>query len=232
MGSGGSAATSLNRDRIVAAAVELADQAGLTSVSIRKVADRLGSGVMSLYRHIEGKDELLALMVDLVTDRYSWQVDHGADWREQLHAFFRQDWNLYQEHPWILQATAVMAPPVGPATLRSMEMAMACLQPLGMSLRESARAVTTLNNYVQGSARLALSVAEERPSIDDRTHHPPPDEPGPAWQVRLATEDLAAFPLVKALVELPVQPRGPAWYSHGLDIILDGIESRRTTDHG
>src|ERR1700741_1403438 len=99
----------LTRERIGAAAVELADSEGLAALSMARLAERLGCGTMSLYRHIANKDELLTFMLSTApgppctpTNRDDW-LGALADWATGL-------WGVYHRHPWILQ-TASAGPP-------------------------------------------------------------------------------------------------------------------------
>lgn len=95
----------LSLDRIVAAAVEVADELsrteGLDALSMRSIATRLGVGTMSLYRYVPGKSELLDLMLDHVVDfpEEAAQPD-GRTWREILTADARYHWRLCLDHPW------------------------------------------------------------------------------------------------------------------------------------
>ncbi|GFJ93720.1 TetR/AcrR family transcriptional regulator [Phytohabitans rumicis] len=81
---------SLTLDRIVDAAIALADREGIDALSMRRVAAELGAGTMSLYRHVPGKAELLALMLDKVSDPGrrppAWQVPAGEPWWRWWHA--------------------------------------------------------------------------------------------------------------------------------------------------
>src|SRR5690242_6048756 len=72
------------RDGIAAAAVRLADSDGLGAVTMRSVAEALGGGSASLYRYVESRDELVALMVDQVNAEIDYGVLDGADWLADL----------------------------------------------------------------------------------------------------------------------------------------------------
>src|SRR5699024_12413685 len=100
----------LSRERIVDAAIELADEAGLDAVTMSHVAKRLGAGTMSLYRHVSNKDDLVTAMVERVTADFSYADREGRDWRECMHALAFLDWASFQEHPWLLHSTALETP--------------------------------------------------------------------------------------------------------------------------
>ncbi|GAA4430612.1 TetR/AcrR family transcriptional regulator [Georgenia halophila] len=206
----------LSRERIVAAAIEIADENGLDAVSMRRVAQRLGAGAMSLYRHVADKDELVVAMVEQVNAGHVYPDAAEMTWRESMHTLARYDWSAYLAHPWMLTATATVTPPFGTASLAAMEWALTALEPLGLPQQEAARAVMTMNNYVQGSARVVLGA--RRPGADD--------DPGRSWQQRLGEVDLTEFPRLRQLIDQPLRDRERDWFDEGLDVILDGVQAR------
>ena len=84
----------LSVERIVYAAIELADAEGLAALSMRRVAERLGVGTMSLYTYVPGKAELLDVMVDTVYGELSTQDGDEADWRARVEQVARANWAL------------------------------------------------------------------------------------------------------------------------------------------
>ncbi|MBB5907159.1 TetR/AcrR family transcriptional regulator [Actinoalloteichus hymeniacidonis] len=207
----------LSRARIVAVAIEIADADGLDAVSMRRIAEQLGSGTMSLYRHVSGKDDLTVAMVDTVTEAYAYPDADGLDWRARMHLLAKHDWDMYEAHPWLLFADLTATPPFGTEGLKSMDWALAALEPLGMPLAESARAIMTINKYLQGSARSELG--ERR---GQRSDHGPETR----WRDRLAEVDLSEYPRLQLLVTLGEPGTGRPWFDSGLDLILDGIAAR------
>ena len=124
-------------DRIVAAAVALADAEGLAAVSMRQVAARLGVGAMTLYTHVPGKGELVDLMLDhvlgeLYTDAPDVSTDEPQAWRERLTAVAQANWDLYVRHPWALHV-ATGRPPLGPNLLAKYERELRAVDGLGLS---------------------------------------------------------------------------------------------------
>lgn len=208
----------LSREKIAAVAVEVADEVGLEAMTMKRVADQLSTGAMSLYRHVADKDELIAAMVEHVTSEYTYPHQTSLSWRERMHAFARLDWDAFLDHPWMLAATTSVTPPFGPASLGAMEWALSALEELELTPHAAARAVMTVNNYVQGSARVFLG---ERPAEAS-------DDPGRNWQQRLENVDLDAFPRLRDLIDLPLPEGERDWFADGLDLILDGIESNST----
>jgi AcrR family transcriptional regulator len=105
----------LSLDRIVSAAIELADAGGLAAVSMSRLADKLGFTTMSLYRYIASKEELLLLMIDASIGPPP-QVDGSAGWRERAEAWSRELLVFYRTHPWILEVP-ISGLPAGPRQL-------------------------------------------------------------------------------------------------------------------
>lgn len=204
----------LSRGRIVEAAIELADEAGLDAVTMNGVAKRLGAGTMSLYRHVASKDDLVTAMVERVTADFSYPNREGRHWRECMHALASQDRAAFQMHPWMMSATATVTPPYGTASLAAMEWALEVLEGAGFPPAKAASAIMTINHYVQGSARVALG--ESSAATDD---------PGHAWRERLAGTDLSTFPHLHGLIADESPSRDRDWFADGLDLILDGLRA-------
>lgn len=204
----------LSRERIVEAAIELADDSGLDAVTMSRVAKGLGAGTMSLYRHVSNKDDLVTAMVERVTADFSYPNLEGRDWRECMHALASRDRASFQRHPWMLPATATVTPPYGTASLAAMEWALEVLEGAGFPPAKAARAIMTINHYVQGSARVALGGSTAAA-----------DDPGRAWQERLDGTDLSAFPHLHGLIADEPLLLDRDWFADGLDLILDGLRA-------
>jgi AcrR family transcriptional regulator len=142
----------LDVDRIVAAAVALADRSGLAAVSMRTLAAELGVGAMTLYTHVPGKGELVDLMLDSVLDEL-YPADDAllADgWRDRLEAMARANWDLFLRHPWAVHL-ATGRPPLGPNLMRKYEVELRAVDGLGLSEVEMDLLVTLVNGFVRGS---------------------------------------------------------------------------------
>lgn len=207
----------LSRDRIIAAAIELADEDGLDAVTMRRIAERLGAGAMSLYRHISDKDELVGAMVERVTADFSYPDRDGLDWRGCMHALAGQDRASFAAHPWMLVATATVTPPFGTASLAAMEWALTVLEDSGLRPEIAARAIMTINHYVQGSVQIALG--DKAPGAGE--------DPGHAWRQRLEEVDISEFPRLSELIAAPGPTVDRDWFADGLDLILDGVDPNR-----
>ena len=93
----------LSRERVLRAAVALADEVGIEALSMRKLAQELGVVPMALYKHVAGKDELVDGMVDLVIDEFE-RPDPGVDWQEDVRARVLSARRAVLRHPWARRA--------------------------------------------------------------------------------------------------------------------------------
>ncbi|MCW2637392.1 MAG: TetR/AcrR family transcriptional regulator [Blastococcus sp.] len=142
----------LGIDPIVVAAVRLADAEGLAALSMRRVAGELGVGAMTLYGHVPGRGELLALMLDAVLGELhpdERSVTSG-NWRARLDAVARANRTFLLRHPWAAQVTADR-PPMGPNALRKYELELRAVDGLGLSEPQMDHLVTLVDGFIRGS---------------------------------------------------------------------------------
>ena len=148
---------------IVRAAIELADAHGLPALSMRKVADKLGAGVMSLYTYVPSKAELLDLMVDAVQEEIERPDPPAGDWRERMRWFARQDWHLHRRHPWLLQVAA-SRPVLGPNLTMKYDHGLTAIDGIGLSDLEMDAVYTLVESFVRGAAQFAVDAAQAEQS--------------------------------------------------------------------
>ena len=144
----------LNRDRIVAVAIELADAAGLGALSMARLAERLGCGTMSLYRHVANKDELVVFMASAAPGPPPDPVG-GSNWHDALRDWANGLWDVYHAHPWILQ-TASSGLPADPGQLAWLDAGLATLAGTPLTERAKLAAVMSVLYFVRGAAALSL----------------------------------------------------------------------------
>ena len=144
--------SSLDVDTVVAAAVRLADEEGLSTLSMRRVAAELGVAAMTLYTHVPGKGELVDLMLDSVLAEVypDERVVVSGTWRERLENVARANWELFVRHPWALHV-ATGRPPLGPNLMRKYELELRAVDGLGLSEVQMDLLVTVLNGFVHGT---------------------------------------------------------------------------------
>jgi AcrR family transcriptional regulator len=156
--------STLTRARIVAAAVDLADRAGLDAVTMRRIATELGVATMSLYQHFPSKDALVGTMTDTVVGEGRAALEVSGGWRARLEAEAHAEWRLYRRHPWVLETLATTRPPVGPNTLAVIDRALSAAAATGLPARTALPIYLAVSGLVQGLALLptAEHVAADR----------------------------------------------------------------------
>lgn len=142
----------LSRERIVHAAIEIADAEGLAAVSMRSVAARLDVATMSLYRYVPSKGELVVLMTDTVFGEESLPAIPPPGWRERLEIAARLQWAIYRRHPWLSQLVNLNRPLPLPNLMVHGEWALAALDGHGLSAVTMLHVHITLYSYVRGIA--------------------------------------------------------------------------------
>lgn len=154
----------LSVKRIVRAAITLADQHGIEAVSMRRVADHLSVGTMSLYTHVPGKPELTELMIDTVYGELYGDADQcprSPAWREGLTHVAETHWAMLHRHPWLLDIPTTR-PVLGPNGTRKYDADLQVLDGIGLTDVEMDAALTLVLTHVEGSARLAINQTRER----------------------------------------------------------------------
>jgi AcrR family transcriptional regulator len=147
-------ASGLTRERIVAAAIELADADGLSALSMARLAERLGCGTMSLYRHVANKDELVVFMLSEAPAPPPAASD-STNWRAALSNWASGLWDVYHRHAWVLQ-TASAGPPADPGQLAWLDAGLATLAGTPLAERDKLAAVMSVLHFVRGAAALDL----------------------------------------------------------------------------
>lgn len=204
----------LSRERVAAAALKLLDQEGMSALTMRRVADELGVGTMTLYTYFRTKQELLDAVVDLAVGEPT-EVAQTGSWRERLEALLQASREKLVRHP-ALVALRVQQPVLQPSALRMTEAAMAILTEAGFPKDEAAKAFRLLFTYSLGYAAFSPPTAA-------------------AEAQRAAGAALAALPadeyptLGNASQELLQAMGGDKTYEYGLARILDGLQSRLET---
>ncbi|MGH3788641.1 MAG: TetR/AcrR family transcriptional regulator [Pseudonocardiaceae bacterium] len=208
---------------IVRAAIELADAEGLGALSMRRIAERLGVGTMSLYTYVPGKAELIDVMLDAVHLEVAPESPGGA-WRERLEAIARDQWALARRHPWMLHVVTAR-PPLGPGIVAKYERELRAIEGLGLDDLEMDSVVTLINDYVAGAARSASNALDvQRTSdIDDATWW----AATAPWLAKVL--DAQRYPVAARVGTTAGQhyqaPSNPDHaFEFGLQRVLDGIE--------
>lgn len=158
------ASNELTRERIVAAAIRIADAEGLEALSIRGVAARLETPVMSLYRHVKSKDDLLTLMADTAFGEVSLPASRSGGWRKQLEDASRLEWAAMRRHPWLARVVYISRPMPTPRALAFVDWVMAALASTALDEASKLYVHVVLHGFIQG---LAVNVEAEAKAVAD-----------------------------------------------------------------
>jgi AcrR family transcriptional regulator len=140
----------LTRDRIIEAALRVMDAEGLEGVTMRRIGRELGVEAMSLYNHVEDKDDILDGVTERVMTEFEYPVRTG-DWAEDARAMAREWRRLLRLHPSVIQLLAERHKPLeGPAAYGAMDAALGLLRSAGLSERDAAQAFNALVSYILG----------------------------------------------------------------------------------
>ncbi len=207
----------LSLERIVQAAIELADAEGLAAVSMSRVAERLGFTTMSLYRYVASKDELLTLMMDSVAGELSVPDDLPPGWRAGLTYWAKEQLALFRRHPWTAQIP-ITGPPLGPRALAWMEVGLRMLEDTGLAGDEKLGVISLLSGYVRGEAQLSMDLAAALQA------HPRQATYGELLRTVL---DADRYPILHGIaasgaLDFPSE-YSEADFDFGLQLVLDGI---------
>ena len=151
----------LSRDRVLRAAVAIADAAGIGSLTMRSLAQELGVKPMALYYHVANKEEILDGIVDLVFSEIELPTANG-DWRSEIVRRANSARRVLRRHPWAIGLMESRKTP-GPATLRHHDATIGILRAAGFSVEMTAHAYALLDSYIYGFALQEVSLPFEGP---------------------------------------------------------------------
>lgn len=209
----------LDRERIVAAAIALADEGGLEAVSLRKVAARLNAGPMRLYGYISTKEELFDLMVDEVYAEILPEAQPG-DWREALRVLAHRTRQAALRHEWLADLLG-RRPALGPNGLAVTEATLAALDGL-TDIDTVMRAVEIVSAYFTGAIRREITNlrAERATGLSKRDWQ---RAHGPHVTRMLAT---GRFPALAKAVYDGTDVDAEESFETGLDWVLDAVAAK------
>ncbi len=207
----------LTRERVLRAAIGLADESGIESLSMRKLGQKLGVEAMSLYNHVANKDDILNAIVDMVVSEIE-PPSPEADWKSALRHSARSAYEVLLRHPWAA-SLMLSGSGVSQARLRYMDALLGTLRKAGFSAEMTDHAYHALESHIMG---FTLWVVGMNLGSDDDV-------------AALATSFLRDFPRdemphLAEHIEQHMKPRSPeneGEFAFGLDLILDGLERLR-----
>ena len=210
----------LSRERVLRAALALADEAGVESLSMRKLAKELGVEAMSLYNHVANKDDILDGLVDLVFSEIEPPTT-DVDWRTAMRRRAVSTRDALLRHPWAIGLMEARSKP-GPSNLALHEAALKCLREAGFSLALTASAYSVQDSYIYGFA------LQEKALPDLGA----PDVGAAVAERMLAQAPHRDYPYSVEMVGGFIASGGydmTEQFEFGLDLILDSLEHLRGT---
>ncbi|MEU4171452.1 TetR/AcrR family transcriptional regulator [Streptomyces sp. NPDC026665] len=204
----------LTRQRVLHAAVELANAGGLETLSMRKLGEAVGVEAMSLYNHVANKEDLLDGMIDLVFGEVELPTP-GDDWQQAMRQRAISMRHVLSRHRWAIGLMESRSTP-GPATLRHHDAVLGCLRQSGFSLALTAHAVSLLDSYIYGFA-----LQEKTLPFDS------PQETAELTDSIMSGFGDGQYPYLTEIATAHVMRPGYAYgdeFEFGLDLILDGLQ--------
>lgn len=205
----------LNRERILRAAMALADEGGLESLSMRQLGQALDVEGMALYRHVSGKDEIIDGIVDLVLEEIP---DPGAtDWRDAMRARAVAARTAFMRHPWAIGLLEARHENSSPTRLSYYDATLGCLRAAGFSPGLSMSVFSMIDSYVYGFILQEISL----PFDDDESLEDVGED--------LLRQMADAYP---HLTEATREALSAGWdydeqFAFGLDLVLDAVDGLR-----
>lgn len=212
--------STLTREKVLDAAIELADEVGIESLTIRNLADRLGVGAMTIYHHVPSKDEIIDGMVEIVFEEIE-KPPTDLDWKSAMRQRCVSARQVLNRHPWAAPLMESRMSP-GPANLSHHDAVIGCLRNGGLSIGMTAHAYAILDSFIYGfafeEATLPASGGEGFAEVAEQiAAHFPTDE----------------YPHLAELTFEHVLKPGYDFgssFEFGLDLLIDGLERAAQSD--
>jgi AcrR family transcriptional regulator len=203
----------LSRDRILAAAVEIADERGVGAITMREVASRLGVEAMSLYNHVANKDDILDGVADLVAEEFDLPEDVGH-WREAMRRRAVSAHEVFGRHPWAPMLFDSRESS-GPSRLRYYDWVLGTLVTAGFPLDRAARAFSLLDSYVYGFGIQQFNMSADSDASTEEMA-----------EALLAYIPAEKYPYLHRMASQAMESGYDAEsdFDFGLELILDGLE--------
>ena len=204
----------LSRERVLRAAIALADAGGIEALTMRKLAQELGVEAMSLYHHVAKKEDILDGIVDLVLQEIESPA-RGTDWKSALRRSAISAHDVLVRHPWACHLMTSTG--VSPARLGYMESVLATLREGGFSADLTHHAYHALDSHITGFTLWQVGFPDNLPELAATFLR----------ELRLEEYPYLAEHAEQHLMESSHEGEGE--FAFGLDLILDGLERLRDT---
>ncbi len=205
--------TRLKRERVLRAALVLADSSGIDSLTMRNLGRELGVEAMSVYNHVANKNDILDGIVDLVFSEIELPIE-GAEWKPAMRKRAISAHEALLRHPWATSLMQSRTKP-GPATLRHHDTVLATLRKAGFTVVMAAHAFSVIDGYVYGFALQQINIPLQTPEQVA--------EVGEGILRQLA----GTYPHLAEMITEHAMKAGYDYaeeFQFGLDLILDGLE--------
>lgn len=204
----------LSRDKVLRAALGIADEGGLETLTMRTLGQELGVGPMALYRHARNKDDIVDGIVDLVFSEI-YVPDPGIEWRAAMRQRAISVREVLSRHRWAVALMESRTNP-GPANLRHHDAVIGNLRASGFDMAMAAHAYSLLDSYIYGFAQTQMNLPfESTADIAEMA------------QTMLEPFPVNAYPNLAAFITEHAMKPGYDYgneFEYGLDLILDGLE--------
>jgi AcrR family transcriptional regulator len=215
----------MSRERVLRAAVRLADETGIESLTMRKLARGLGVEAMTLYYYVANKEEILAGIVDLVVSEIESPGEgpdgHAVSWKDSLRRSAISAHEVLMRHRWA--AALMLSGSVSEPRMRQMEGILRCLRQAGFSAEMTHHAYHAVESHIMGFTLWLVGMAleaEKRPDLAASFLQGLPRDRFPYLAEHIGTH------------LLPPSEYTGSEFEFGLDLILDGLERSLDTDGG
>jgi AcrR family transcriptional regulator len=205
----------LDKDRVLRAAIQLADKSGIESLTMRKLAKKLGVEAMTLYYYMANKDDIVNGILELVIGEIEVPAE-GDDWRTSLRRSAISAHEVLLRHPW---ACSLMMSPVriGPARFRYMESLLGRLRQAGFSAEMTHHAYHALDSHILGFTMWEVGYTAGIQGMPDTA----------AFRRQFPVD---RYPYIaEHMGEHGKKSSGDGEFGFGLDLILDGLKKFRLT---
>lgn len=215
----------LSRERVLSAALALADTGGIGSLTMRRLGQELGVEAMSLYNHVAGKEDVLDGIADLVYGEIVVPTAapdrEVADWRAAMRQRAISAREVLMRHPWASGVMQSRTRP-GPATLRHHDAVIGTLRRAGFTVEMAAHAFSVMDSFIYGFAQQ-----------QDNLIYSAPDEAPVVAESILSGVPAGEYPDLAEMITEHVMTPGYNYaeeFDFGLDLILDGLERLKRAD--
>jgi len=206
----------LSRQRVLEAAITLADEGGIDSLTMRKLAQELGVEAMTLYYYVANKDEILGGIVDRIMSEIELPAS-GADWKPAIRRTAISAYEVLLRHPWAA-SLVLSGPSLSPARMRYMNSILGSLREGGFTAEMTDHAYHALDSHIMGFTLWEVGISAGLTNLGDQV-------------ARFLEElDVEQYPHMAEHAQHHLKERAPddeGEFVFGLDLILDGLERIR-----